>query len=308
MKNLILCLTLFLVSKIQAYPIDPRPLRMLVQESECVIVGYVQKIIKEKTKDDDWGDTKALIEIKEVLQGNIKKKIIEVYFTPNMICPEPPIYVENTTIIAFLDKRKDTYSTHALNYGLKTLKTNEDLDIYKNRIIEIQKILKIDDEKVKFEQTVEWLVMCAENPITRWEGTYELSPQSDFMSFYKQSKWEKFGLDLNKKQKERLKSALFDRNKENIEYVDFGLVDLIYNDYTEEIDRLLIDNLKNINEKKFWNIDNYMYRLSHRTNNPRANKIGKEFNDLYFEEYGVLKPEIKEKLKNLITEFLSIIE
>lgn len=29
----------------------------------------------------------------------------------------------------------------------------------------------------EMNQTVEWLVKCVEHPATRWEGTYELSPE-----------------------------------------------------------------------------------------------------------------------------------
>lgn len=314
MKPLILCLFIFFSIKTLAYPIDPRPLRKLVAESQYIIVGYVKEIAQDTIRDNAevWTNTKAIIEIKEVLQGNIKKKIIEVPFFPELICPQPENYQVNTLVLAFLDKKQGTYSTHALSYGEKSFKLDDlqSIQVYKDRIKEIQLIQKIGDEHKKFELTVDWLVKCAENPVTRWEGIYELSPTSDFMSYYKTSKSENFGLDLDKSQKERLKKALFERDKKaNARYVDFGLVDLIYNEYTDEIDKMLLSHLKNIsNEDIFFAID-YMRRLSHRTNNTRTQKIQQEFRNWYFQfDYTEIKKEKIEPLRSLIDEFIQIVE
>jgi hypothetical protein len=308
MKSLILYLSLLSTTSLLAYPIDPRPLRMLVKESQYIIVGYVQKVVPIKTIDNHRENSKAIIEIREVLQGKVDKKIIEVPYIPNMICPAPPVYMDSTMVLAFLDNKKGVYHTVALSYGAKTLESEEAIQVYKTRIQEIQSILEVKDEREQYNQTIEWLVKCAENPITRWEGTYELSPESDFMSFYKRSEAEKFGLDLDKNQKQRLKKALFKKEKEATDYVDFGLVDLIYNDYTEEIDKLLIDNLKNIDEKALWYADAYMNRLSHRTNDPRALRINIEYRQLCWAESYNKEPKRIEKLKGLITEFVAIVE
>ncbi len=309
MKSIILCFTAFLCTNLFAYPIEPRPLRILVEESSYIIVGYVTKIEDNRSQKDDWGSSKAVIEVREILKGSIDKKIIKVPFEPNMFCPTPPNYVDTSLVLAFLNKEKGVYYTQALSYGAKTLKA-EEIEIYKSRIKEIQEIQKITAEKEKFIQTIDWLVTCAENPITRWEGTYELSPKSDFMSFYQRNKTQKFGLALENKQKARLKAVLFAKTEDTeMEYTDFGIVDLIYNEYTEEIDKLLIGNLKSVDKENFWFADNYMKRLSHRTNNPRALKIAQEFFDLYFKDYELQNESKKvETLRNLIKEFIAIVE
>lgn len=311
MNAILLVLSLSFTPRLPVYPIDPRPLRMLVEESEYIIVGYVQKTVPYKVEDDGatWHDARAIIEVREVLQGKINDKIIEVPFTPVITCPTPPDYTDSTLVLAFLDKKKGVYSTHALSYGAKTLEATE-IGLYKLRITEIQKIQQIAHKKERFAQTVEWLVKCAEHPVTRWEGTYELSPQSDFMSFYKSSAQQEFGLYLNKEQRERLRTALFANiEQEQAGYVDLGLVDLIHEDYTEEIDKLLIENLKNINGNSFWFADAYMDRLLSRTSNPRAKEIEKEFKEIYFKNYIIdRKPEKMPILRNLIEEFLVVIE
>jgi hypothetical protein len=95
----------------------------------------------------------------------------------------PAQYEKNTQILVFLDKDDNKYSTHALTYGLKTLEQSE-YEIYKSRILEIQKILKITDKKERRIKTVDWLIDCASNPVTKWEGLQDLAPQSDFISYY----------------------------------------------------------------------------------------------------------------------------
>ena len=55
--------------------------------------------------------------------------------------------------------------------GLKQL-PREAITIYESRIKELNTILA--REKPNVEKIVDWLIRCAEEPATRWEGTYEL--------------------------------------------------------------------------------------------------------------------------------------
>jgi hypothetical protein len=170
-----------------AYPISPRPLRKLVMDSEYIIVGYVSKTYDRAKDKDDWGAKGAKIVVLERLQGNIKEDTLEISFNPNMMCPEPDRYFDSTFVISFINKRDGKYHTCALSYGAKTLK-QEEIEIYKTRIFEIQRLLKITDKERQFQEIVEWLVKCAEKEATRWEGVFELSPDSDFMSYYSRDK------------------------------------------------------------------------------------------------------------------------
>jgi hypothetical protein len=55
--------------------------------------------------------------------------------------------------------------------GLKRL-TMDEIGVYEARIKELKSILSA--KKVSAERMVAWLIRCADDPVTRWEGTYEL--------------------------------------------------------------------------------------------------------------------------------------
>lgn len=283
-----------------AYPIDPRPLRKLIMESEYIIVGHVLDVKQVRQKKNSFGPSAiAVISVREVLKGTIKETTIEVPFNGNFICPAPDRYYKEADVIAFLDKDDGKYSTHALSYGAKTL-TLSDIEVYKDRILEMQKILAIADTDQKFLETIEWLVKCAEHPATRWEGTYELTPESDFMSYYAQSELPPFKYLLTTEQKERLKISLLTTSDH--EYADMGLVDLVYAGNEIEIFQYLLQGLKNLSENQLWLADEYMQRLLYRTSTPQLKELEKKFSNLQY------KRDSEEQLEDIVHEFIARIE
>ena len=301
MKTFILfCLFALGVQQASAYPIDPRPLRRLIIESEYVIIGRVLEVKTVARKKNEFsGGAIARLQILEVLQGKIKARIIEVSFNPNMICPAPPRYKAGTDIIAFLNRENRAFRTHALSYGVKTLSA-EEISVYKDRILEMQKILKLEDEDQRFLETVEWLVKCAENEATRAEGTYELSPESDFMSYYARTETPPFKYMISPEQKARLKKALLTSDEEM--YCDFGLVDLVYLGNEEEIHAYLLEGLKKISKEHIWNAEAYMARLMYKKTSPDLERLKEEFSDNWF------KSDKIEELMNIVNNFVNLME
>lgn len=284
-----------------SYPISPRPLRKLIIESEYIIVGYVREIKVSKAishKDNFDSGTIAVIHVKEVLQGKISEQVIEVPYMANMICPAPPHYRAGTTVIVFLNKKGNVYCTHALSYGVKKV-DEQGVEAYKQRILEMQEIVKKREGPDKFMETVEWLVKCAENRATRWEGTFELSPQSDFMSGYSREEAQPFSSMLSSEQKERLKKVLLQEN--NVEYVDLGLADLVYVGNEREVHQLLLYALKDMKTDYLFFADSYMERLILLSNDPKLKKLLEDFNKISFD----LEKE-KEKRK-IIEQFVAIL-
>ncbi|HEY0741656.1 MAG TPA: hypothetical protein VGD40_09340 [Chryseosolibacter sp.] len=283
------------------YPISPRPLRMLVEESQYIITGRVTEIIElqRKEKKITYTDHYAVISVVDVLQGDISANEVRVAFEPNMICPSPPTYIPGTTVIAFLDKHKEEYVTHALSYGAKIV-SDSALKVYKVRIAEIQRINKMTDGLDKFMATVEWLVRCAENPDTRWEGTYELSPQSDFMSYYSRTEHLPFSSMLSAEQRGRLKTALF--AAKNAESVDLGLADLVYVGNEKEVHSYLLTALKNISGSGYYFVGALMDRLKLLTNDPHLDKLMKRYDAICW-EHGK-----EAEKKKIIAEFVAVLE
>lgn len=304
MNKLLFIIIIFSCNNIfaTAYPITPRPLRKLVIESDAAIVGKVISIVDKKyegkkKKNIYYPSYKiAKIVVLEVLQGKVKNDTIEIVFEPNMTCPAPAMYYEKTSVIAFLDSNKNGgYSTHALSYGSKTL-DSIGISIYKKRITEIQKILKIQDSVAQKTETIEWLVNCAENKSTSWEGVFELSNIKEFSN----EPDNKFAGLLNEDQKARLKKAYMSSIQSS--YYDFNLSDLIYNDNKSEIDSILLEALKKLPEKDFYYASDYISRLKHINKSDEMEKLLKKYYAVQFEN-----EKVQERNK-IIIEFITLVE
>lgn len=183
--------------------------------------------------------------------------------------------------MVFLDKNKNGYSVHALSYGVKTL-TEPQLEIYTDRVSEIKAILKINNEDEQFKQTVEWLVTCAENPVTRYEGVYELSPNSDFMSYYDRTQGQPFQYLLTADQKLKLKTALL--TDTDSQYTNFGLVDLVYAGNEEEVFNYMLARLELVGESQLWFADGFMKRLVLYKPSDQLNKIIEKFDEKLYDD------------------------
>lgn len=285
-----------------AYPISPRPLRLLVEESEFIVFAHVSDIreIKAKKNKEIDEETVAVLKIYEVIQGKITDTEIQVPYPANYICPAPPRFVKGTDALVFLSKWRGSFSVHALSYGVKTM-SKADEEIYKARIIEIQDILKETDIDRKFIRTTEWLVKCAESPVTRHEGTYELSRGSDFMSFYDRTEEKPFQYALSEDQKQRLKNALLATTE--LSYSELGLIDLVYSSNGQEIFRLMLERMKSMGDKQVWYAGEYMKRLNLYKSSPRSLELANTF-----EEKSFASNTTPTELDQIVHEFINELE
>ncbi len=297
MRTSLICLLVMgIILNIYSYPISPRPLRKLIMESDVIITGHVKGIHEKKAKKDDYmGGSEAEIVIYEVLQGKLTETTVFLPFNPYMVCPAPPHFTKDTDVLVFLSGKNNALTVHALSYGVKQL-NSEEMEIYKSRIKEMQKILKMEDKDEQFIHTTEWLVKCAENECTRYEGTYELRPGSNFMSFYDRTDNPPYEFSLNADQKLRIKKALL--NDSGSSYVDFGLVDLVYPGNEEEIFDLLFNRISHLESNQYWYADEYMKRLCYYKTSPLLQALIVKYDDRKFSDKD-------EQLKALIGQFVS---
>lgn len=286
-----------------AYPISPMPLRKLIMKSENIVYAEVIDIkINKNAKDNDWFKSKiAVLKLYDVLQGNIKNtQTIEVYTSEGFSCPAPAHYEKGSFTLAFIYKEKEDnrYSTHSLSYGSKEMNKDQ-YSVYKNRIVEMQEILKIKNEEEKHTKTVDWLVECALNDATKWEGTYELSPESDFMSFYDQNQ-ETFirKFELNDTQKQKLRTAFF--SQKNLNYHDLGLIDIITKPNDKELLDFLVLRFKQSYKDFLFECDFFMSRIADLSNREDLKQIlQKNKNiDMFDENYD-------KKTKETVNEFVA---
>lgn len=292
MRHLMLLTFVFLgsITCLYAYPIIPRPLRLLVKESQHIVVGYVSAVGNSLKKTDvvengvvttsyGFGPQTATLKVLDNLKGSITADSVQVASWINIICPEPARYQKETLVIAFLDKDdRGRYSTHAMSYGVKTLK-QEEIEIYKKRILEIQHILNISDQEQQFTETIEWLVKCAEIEATQWEGLAELNPRGGYISLYPDGKKRDLSNLLNADQVARLKPLIINNG-----HIDWGLADLLYSTYPNEIESSLIKQLKATENVGYLLIAEYIPRLKSTHHLREVKELIKNYNLLSFEE------------------------
>ncbi len=151
----------------------PTPLRMLYKRSERVVVARAGHSEPDKTSNDD-SYRRTTFHIGESLKGGHGESTLKVVHYTN---PETPEFVGNfkkgDRLLLFLNynDEQNAYWVNDMRHGAKKL-SDEDLKIYLTRIEELSAILL--KEKPDEQEIVEWLVRCAEEPATRWEGAYEL--------------------------------------------------------------------------------------------------------------------------------------
>lgn len=151
----------------------PMPLRALCDQSERIVVGRfgASRVIKAE------GDSLLLrtaLHVSSTIKGKDDAPIV---FYEHWVWTNDALttndYSKGTNVLAFLTRAEgEPYSIFDQRYGLKEL-SDSDLKSYLQRISELAKITESGNPDPA--DLVEWLVRCAEDPATRWEGAYELN-------------------------------------------------------------------------------------------------------------------------------------
>ncbi len=287
MKKLLLLLVSAIVSaSVFAYPITPRPLRKLIIESEYIVWGKVIKVdvLKpDKKKERDYWDREyALVAITETLQGKLNTDTLRVFFTSGMICPAPGVLYEGEDALVFLDKKEKSndYFIHALSYGVKHGLGPQEYATCKDRITEMQAILRTQDSKDCNETVVNWLVKCAEQPATRWDGLYELSPGSDFMSYYDRGESISRNIIISTANRKKLYDVLM--LVDTLSYSDIGLADISMGINDSALLSFMKAKLLLFeNDEYYWIAASVMERIVTLTGNEELEKLVEKLRGIY---------------------------
>lgn len=166
----------------------PQPLRQLYMQSERVVIARVGKseIVKVEnngddreveTDDEDGGNgptqLRTALHVSSTLKGEHQPVVYVNHYM--YVDYKDPLSSAPTDedLLVFLEKVEDIDDFSVdMNYGIKKL-SKADLNVYVSRIEELASMMKSGypgDAAI-----VEWLVRCAEEPATQWEGTYELA-------------------------------------------------------------------------------------------------------------------------------------
>jgi hypothetical protein len=153
----------------------PVPLRMLYRQSERIVVARVGETHRLEGEDKEY-QRKTSFTVSESLKGDPGEKTIQVYHWTSPDTDFVGNFRSGDTLLLFLrqgeNEEQDGYQIVDYRYGAKKL-SEEDLKVYIKRIEELPWLMR--QEPVDQNELVEWLVRCAEERATRWEGAYELS-------------------------------------------------------------------------------------------------------------------------------------
>ncbi len=151
------------------------PLRTLYTNSDRVVIARVGESAVVETA----GESQTLattLQVSSTLKGADHKAMLYVYHS--VYGDEQRLFKPGDNVLLFLTQRekqkkqKAGYELYDTFRGVKKLSDN-DLKAYARHIKELADYLK--DGKLENAELVEWLVRCAEDQATRWEGATELA-------------------------------------------------------------------------------------------------------------------------------------
>ena len=193
----VLLITTFLLPQsVSARRCDERmPLTLLAlyRTSDAIYVGKYEKTdegeVTEETSDYRVVPIKKRFSISSALKGESRKmltlKDTEYRYKNADVAPEDEEaehgdsevdeaeLVPGDSVLLFVKKNEESGELEPteISDGIKKM-TPDKLSAYETRIRELKSIFSA--EKPKYSQLANWMVRCAEDPHTRWEGTFEL--------------------------------------------------------------------------------------------------------------------------------------
>ena len=156
----------------------PSPLRRLYVESDLVVIARVGDVAVE-SKDEQGSLLSVALHVSKTLKGETEGHTLPLYQRTWGGEAQLPEWLEpGRKLLFFLARRPeaDGYSLTDYRFAAKTL-SDEHLKVYVSRIEELASILARKDHGPA--EIAEWLLRCAEEPATRWEGAYELAANVD---------------------------------------------------------------------------------------------------------------------------------
>lgn len=171
----------------------PSPLRTLYQASERIAVARVGESFAVEGEGKENLRKTAFVAT-ESIKGDPGEKS---FFVFHPVWPDNANYAgnfrEGETLLLFLSHAAEGelpggYYVTDIRHGAKRLSA-DDLKIYLKRIEELQWVMR--QEPADRDELLEWLVRCAEEPATRWEGAYELAVSYQLASYEAEAAREK---------------------------------------------------------------------------------------------------------------------
>lgn len=190
----------------------PETLLSLYRGSSTIYIGRFDKSVdgevSEEHEDYSVVKIKKHFNISSTLKGESRKMFVldedeyryknqeEAAETEEHGEMDGPAELKNgDLVLLFLKKNEESTALELTDYRDAVKKvTTDSVGLYEARINDLNTIF--GGAKPKYSQIVEWLIRCAENPETRWEGTFEL------LQSFERLEWDEERAKLKKEKTE----------------------------------------------------------------------------------------------------------
>jgi hypothetical protein len=152
----------------------PSPLRVRYTNSDIVAVARVGDTVPVG-RQGVMTTTNTAFHLTSLLKGESEEKVVNLQYSVLTLAGmnSAPEYEKGDVMLVFLRRgEKGNYVPVDDEKGMQKLAA-DDLKVYVRRIEELAAIMR--SEKPDEAALTEWLVRCAEETATRWEGAYELA-------------------------------------------------------------------------------------------------------------------------------------
>ncbi|WP_158961397.1 hypothetical protein [Myroides fluvii] len=236
-------------TSLQAYPIFPRTLSDVYKAADHVVYGKVVGFIEVKEDSDptkpppppQMYNSMVQLLVREEIKGEVKETEICIAHYRGMMCPEPFDFTEGQEVLLFLNKdgKENFYWTYAWSYGARELKAEEYL-LYKKKLVDLQTILDNSDKAIQEQQYVDWMVECIKEPLTRWDGTFDLLNEK--LEDTPERKLVANPYPLSSEQNKELRPLVF--SKKELDDIDIRLLNHLRGKEDKEILDLMYKKMK----------------------------------------------------------------
>ncbi len=171
--------------------IPPQTLRTLYKHSDRIVVARVghTELVE---RDEHSSQVRTALHVARNVKGKDEGPVVFVHHTTwdEDGVEKPGTYKQGEQLLVFLERSDEEegragYTVDNADFGVKKL-SDDDLKVYLARIDELAGIEgRQPPDKAAL---VEWLVRCAEEPATRWEGAYELMVSTEALEGLKEQK------------------------------------------------------------------------------------------------------------------------
>ncbi len=254
-STLIITIVVISVIKANATSFRDVTLKELIMKSEMIVYGVVTESsrldctirIPDFKKYESTGNVtyKASIKLIQQFKSQTDKEIIQIGYSHG---PKSsyPVYNTGDTVLVFLkyNQKENFYLTISPWAGTKKIGTDI-FNTYSKRINELLNNLPLNE---KSEFINEWLVKCAENYNTSWNGALELNKEYTCINY---DSIDLVKINLNEKQKLRLKKALLSFERINYSHIEL-LNQVISFGEINGLKEYCLTNLKQIDKPNLW--------------------------------------------------------